>query len=102
MTKHTEAAPLLPPASVDFNKLHDAMRAGTDGDKAVEVSVVSETLARPADDPTAASTDRTVAAPPRARREAAASKTSRTRSAAKAAAAPPPTAPAASVTDGAA
>lgn len=28
MAKHTEAAPKLPPASIDFNALHEACRKG--------------------------------------------------------------------------
>lgn len=49
MTKHTEVAPQLPPASVDFNKLHDQMKSGADGDKAVKAAVFTETLAEPSD-----------------------------------------------------
>jgi hypothetical protein len=49
MAEHTEVAPLLPPASVDFNALHDACVAGKSAEEAVEAAVFAETLASPAD-----------------------------------------------------
>lgn len=46
MTKHTEVAPQLPAgAAVDFNKLHDAMRAGESAEKARSVAVIKGTVA---------------------------------------------------------
>lgn len=48
MANHTEVAPQLPPASVDFNALHDACRAGASQEEAIDASVFAETLAAPA------------------------------------------------------
>lgn len=50
MPKHTEAAPKLPPASVDFNALHDALRAGQPADAALDAALVKETVALSADE----------------------------------------------------
>lgn len=50
MTNHTEEAPMLPPASVDFNKLHDAMVAGQSHEQAIETAVYAETLGRPVEE----------------------------------------------------
>lgn len=49
MAKNTEAAPLLPPASVDFNALHDACVAGKEPDAARDAAVIGETLGDPVD-----------------------------------------------------
>jgi hypothetical protein len=48
MAKHTEAAPQLPPASVDFNALHEACRAGDEPQKALKAAVIAETAPEPA------------------------------------------------------
>lgn len=47
MSKNTEAAPQLPPASVDFNKLHAECRAGRSAETALKNAVIEETVARP-------------------------------------------------------
>lgn len=36
------AAPLLPPTSVDFNALHDALKAGKTADEAAAAAVLAE------------------------------------------------------------
>jgi hypothetical protein len=48
MANHTEAAPQLPPASVDFNVLHDQMRKGADHETALAAAVIEDTVAAPA------------------------------------------------------
>jgi hypothetical protein len=50
MADHTEAAPQLPPASVDFNALHDACVAGASHDEARESAVIEGTVALSADE----------------------------------------------------
>lgn len=50
MTKHTASAPQLPPASIDFNALNDALRAGEPAEKALDTSVIEGTLALSADE----------------------------------------------------
>ena len=54
MANHTDAAPSLPPASIDFNKLHDQCRAGRKPDTALDNALVKETLAEPPAAPPAA------------------------------------------------
>ncbi len=39
--KHLAAAPSLPPASVDFNKLHEACLAGKSDAAAVKAAVIA-------------------------------------------------------------
>lgn len=40
MAKDTSVAPRLSPGSVDFNKLHDACRAGKSAKEAVETATI--------------------------------------------------------------
>lgn len=47
MANHLAEAPMLPPASVDFNALHDACRAGAKAEKALEQAIIPATLAEP-------------------------------------------------------
>lgn len=44
MAKITEAAeaPLLPPTSVDFNALHDALKAGKTADEAKAAAIIAD------------------------------------------------------------
>lgn len=48
MAKDTPAAPSLPPASVDFNKLHQECKAGRKPETALKNAVIGETVAEPA------------------------------------------------------
>lgn len=48
--KDTEVAPPTPPACVDFNKLHDACKAGKDHDAALAAAIIkTDADALPAD-----------------------------------------------------
>lgn len=47
MAKNTPEAPATGPYSYYFNALHDAMKAGDDGDKALAKAVVAETVSEP-------------------------------------------------------
>lgn len=60
---HTTAAVQLPPASVDFKALNDALAAGQAPDAAREAAVIPETLALSADEAQAAAAESVAAAP---------------------------------------
>jgi hypothetical protein len=63
MTEATAVAPLLPPASVDFNALHEACLAGATHEEALDRAIFPETVAMSADEAAARAAESVAAAP---------------------------------------